>query len=62
MSQLPPPYVECVIHHKRDDKKRIGRLNETKTHWQLSSYQNRKCEVVWLVEDVDSFEVITGMS
>ena len=51
MISLPEPYVECVIKHI-DGGQRIGRLNHRKTHFQLSSFEMRKVEVVWAVSDV----------
>jgi len=55
--KLPAPYVECVIKHS-DGAIRIGRLNHNSTHWQLSSCQMRKVEVVWGVDSVVDFRVI----
>lgn len=55
--ELPEPYVDCVIRHKNGSQ-RIGRLNHKKTHFQLSSYQPRRVEVVWAVADITDVKVI----
>lgn len=55
--ELPDSYVDCIIKHK-DGGMRIGRLNHNKTYWQISSYQIRKVEVLWSVDEVQAFKVI----
>lgn len=51
------PYQDCVVLHK-DGTQRIGRLNYDSRHFQLASYQTRKVEVVWPVEDVQEAKPI----
>jgi hypothetical protein len=57
MNPLPNPLVDCVIQHANGNI-RIGRLNYKRTHWQLSSYCQRKVDVVWPVQDVVNYRVI----
>ena len=56
--KLPEPYVDCVIQHE-DGSKRIGRLHFGKVYFELASYQNRKDYVVWPVEKVVGYSVIS---
>tara|TARA_B100000700_G_scaffold328899_1_gene448338 strand:- start:2749 stop:2952 length:204 start_codon:yes stop_codon:yes gene_type:complete len=48
-------YQDCVVEHK-DGTKRIGRIQKDgrgeRQYFNLASYQDRKCHVVWPVEDV----------
>jgi hypothetical protein len=54
---LPKPYIDCVIK-RSDGQIRVGRLCYESKHWQIASYQIRKIEVVWSVDDVIAFEEI----
>ena len=57
IKDLPDTYVDCLIQHE-DKSMRIGRLHHAKQYFELASYQERRCFVVWPIEKVINCRVI----
>lgn len=57
--QVPLPYVDCVIKHQ-SGAVRIGRLNGSRSHWQLSTYHvcGTKYQYVWMFHEVIAWREI----